>query len=63
MTATASSTAGADRLRTRLRSELPPRLAAHTGTATALPNGERRELGQRLAGEIARAHTEAELMG
>lgn len=59
---TTTSTAGAERLRTRLRTELPARLATHTDTAAALPNVERRDLGQRLAGEIARDHTEAELM-
>lgn len=63
MTATTSTAAaGAERLRTRLRTELPARLAVHADGAAGLPNGERRELGQRLAIEIARAHTEAELM-
>jgi len=62
MTATTSTeTAGADRLRARLRTELPARLAAHTDTAASAPD-QRRQLGQRLAIEVARAHTEAELM-
>ncbi|MEO9239036.1 MAG: hypothetical protein ABI418_13215, partial [Jatrophihabitantaceae bacterium] len=54
-------TTGAGRLRDRLRTELPARLAAHTDIAGSAPD-QRRQLGQRLAGEIARAHTEAELM-
>jgi len=61
MTATTSTTAGAERLRARLRTELPARLAAHTDTAASAPD-QRRELARRLAIEIARAHTEAELM-
>jgi len=62
MTATTSSqTAGAERLRAWLRTELPARLAAHTVIAASAPD-QRRQLGQRLAAEIARAHTEAELM-
>ncbi len=62
MTATSSTeTAGVERLRARLRSELPDRLAAHTDIAGSPPD-QRRRLGQRLAGEIARAHTETELM-
>jgi len=58
---TTTTSAGAERLRTRLRTELPTRLATHTDTATSPPD-QRRLLGQRLAGEIARDHTEAELM-
>jgi pilus assembly protein CpaF len=58
---TTTSTAGVERLRDRLRTELPARLAIRTDVAGSPPD-QRRELGQRLAGEIARAHTESELM-
>lgn len=61
-TTTSSQAAGAERLRARLRNELPARLGSHTEIAATVSAGERRELGHRLAGEIARTHTEAELM-
>jgi pilus assembly protein CpaF len=53
----------AERLRTRLRSDLAARLTAHADDGHApVSSGERREVALRLASEITRAHTEAELM-
>jgi pilus assembly protein CpaF len=53
----------AERLRTRLRTDLARRLTAHVDEEHApVESGERRQLAVRLAAEITRAHTEAELM-